>query len=410
LTYYCIDFARTGLPPAAVVSGTNGPDAFAVLGGDAITWSSPAPKTGQTSPVPSNLTVADMTKIYTCQANGTTYNWDQFGGKNAPIVPVLPQNGSGTRATFLAALGHGPNNPLNPGPCVVNGVTSGGLPIEENTGVSSSTYGNTTQFDPGGTPAVADIFPYSIGDYIAQGSGEGTYSGRTIGGHTTPDFGHGVMVLRDSNSTVPTAKDNTAPYVNATVISPSFTSALRRILYNVVRNGGTATAPKFPTSPAYEATALPKIFGPTGWECTATAAKEDIVSYGFLLEGRNCGALSAGSPCWPFDPVCGRSRRPGTSGAAALNVAWRKCSTLTCACASPGQREYQAAVEPDSPHRRQDRQRAPRTGRQLEEAEREQLGDVHNITMDRRDRSPAGCAPGQRAYSAPPGGQSALSC
>jgi ABC-type phosphate transport system substrate-binding protein len=291
---YCIDFARSARAPKAVTSGTNGPDAFAVLAGDAITWSSPAPKSGQTSPVPSNLTIADMTKIYTCQANGTSYNWDDFGGKSATIVPVLPQSSSGTRSTFLAALGHGVNNPLVPGPCVVNGATSGGLVIEENTGVSTAPYGNTTQFDPGGTPAVDDIFPYSIGDYIAQGKGEGTYSGRAIGGHTTGDFAHGVLVLRDSNSTAPTATDSTAPYSKATVISPSFTSALRRILYNVVRNAGTATAPAFPTTPAYEAN-LAKIFGPTGWECTSTAAKEDIVSYGFLLEGRNCGALSAGT-------------------------------------------------------------------------------------------------------------------
>jgi ABC-type phosphate transport system substrate-binding protein len=294
---YCIDFARSSRAPKAVVSGTNGPDAFAVLAGDAITWSSPAPKTGQTSPVPANLTIADMTKIYTCQSNGTSYNWDDFGGKDATIVPVLPQSSSGTRSTFLAALGHGVNNPLVPGPCVVNGATASGLVIEENTGVSTAPYGNTEQFDPSGTPAVADIFPYSIGDYIAQGSTktQGTYNGRAIGGHTTGDFAHGVLVLHDSNSTAPTATDSTAPYSKATIINPSFTSALRRILYNVVRNGGTATAPAFPKAPSYEATALPKIFGATGWECTATAAKEDIASYGFVLEGRNCGALSAGT-------------------------------------------------------------------------------------------------------------------
>ena len=290
---FCIDFARSSRAPKAVVSGTNGPDAFAVLAGDGITWTSPAPKTGQTSPVPVTLTVAQMAMIYTCQANGTSFNWDQFGGKNATIVPVLPQNGSGTRSTFLAALGNGVNNPLVPGPCVVNGSNASGV-IEENTGVSSTGFGNTAQFDPGGTPAVADIFPYSIGDYIAQGSNEGTYSGRAIGGHTTPDFGHGVMVLRKSNGTNATSISNKPPYARATVISPSFTPALRRILYNVVRNAGTATAPKFPTTPTYEAN-MSKIFGPTGWECTATAAKSDIASYGFLLEGRSCGALSAGS-------------------------------------------------------------------------------------------------------------------
>jgi ABC-type phosphate transport system substrate-binding protein len=291
---YCIDFARSSRAPEAVVSGTNGPDAFAVLAGDAITWSSPKPGTGQTSPVPANLTVADMTDIYSCTVSGVTYdNWDQFGGKNAPIVAVLPQNGSGTRSTFLAALGHGPNNPLVPGSCVVNGSNASG-PIEENTGVSTTGFGNTAQFDPKGVAAVDDIFPYSIGDYIAQGSGEGTYSGRTIGGHTTGDFAHGVMVLRTSNSTAPTATDNTAPYSKATIINPSYTDALRRLLYNVVRNAGTATAPAFPTTPAYEAN-LSKIFGPTGWECTNAKAKEDIASYGFILEARNCGSLSAGT-------------------------------------------------------------------------------------------------------------------
>jgi ABC-type phosphate transport system substrate-binding protein len=287
---YCIDYARSSRAPKAIVSGTNGPDAFAVLAGDAITWSSPAPKAGQTSPVPSTLTIADMTDIYSC----TKTNWDDFsGGKSATIVPVLPQTSSGTRSTFLADLGHGVNNPLVPGPCVVNGSNSTGL-IEENTGVAAAPFGNTVQFDPSGTPAVADIFPYSVGDFIAQGSGEGSYNGRTIGGHTTADFKHGVLVLHDVSGVAPTSTDNTAPYSKATVINPAFTSALRRILYNVVRNAGTTTAPKFPTSPSYEAS-LSAIFGPTGWACTAVAAKEDIVSYGFLLEGSNCGALSVGS-------------------------------------------------------------------------------------------------------------------
>jgi hypothetical protein len=78
------------------------------------------------------------------------------------------------------------------------------------------------------------------------------------------------------------------------VINSGYTAALRDLVYNVVRNAGTATAPKFPTTPSYEAN-LAKIFGPTGWACTNVEAKKDLVSYGFLLEGRNCGALSAGT-------------------------------------------------------------------------------------------------------------------
>jgi ABC-type phosphate transport system substrate-binding protein len=294
---FCIDFAASSRAPKVVVGGTNGPDAWAVLARDAVTWSSPAPKSGQTSPAPSTLTLADLHDIYSCTVGDVTYdNWAQFGGKNAPIVPVLPLTGSGTRDTFLAALGLGINAPLVPGPCVVNGTTASGLLIAANTGVSTSAYGNTAQFDPHGVPAVDDIFPYSIGDYIAQGKGEGSYSGRAIGGHTTADFAHGVLVLRDVSGVAPTVKDTTAPYSNATVInSTKFTQQLQSILYNVVRNAGTATAPAYPTSPSYEAN-LSKIFGPAGWACTSTEAKKDIVSYGFLLAGsRSCGALLAGS-------------------------------------------------------------------------------------------------------------------
>jgi hypothetical protein len=78
------------------------------------------------------------------------------------------------------------------------------------------------------------------------------------------------------------------------VINPSFTSQLQRTLYDVVRNAGTATAPAFPTSPAYEAS-LSAIFGHTGFMCTNATAKSDIASYGFILRAANCGALSAGS-------------------------------------------------------------------------------------------------------------------
>jgi ABC-type phosphate transport system substrate-binding protein len=297
-THNCIDFARSSRAPKAVVSGTNGPDAFAVLAGDAITYS----YVSGSANVPAGLTVADLTNIYNC----TWTNWDQIPGNsshNAPIVAVLPQNGSGTRATFLAALGGGVNNPLVPGTCpgIING-TSNGLPVEENTGVSSSSYANTTLFS--GSNAADIIFPYSIGDYIAQGTAgtEGTYNGKNIGGHTGPDFGHGVLLLRattDSTGTLqpPTATNNTSPYANATVINPNFTNELQRTLYDVVRNGGTATAPAFPTTPSYAATALPAIFGGpgTGWVCTNATAKADIASYGFTNKGANCGALTAGS-------------------------------------------------------------------------------------------------------------------
>jgi hypothetical protein len=68
----------------------------------AITWSSPEGNS-VTSPVPATLTLAQLKAIYLC----TDTNRDQAGGPNAPIVAVLPQDCSGTRATFLPALGGG---------------------------------------------------------------------------------------------------------------------------------------------------------------------------------------------------------------------------------------------------------------------------------------------------------------
>lgn len=60
----------------------------------------------------------------------------------------------------------------------------------------------------------------------------------------------------------------------------------------MVRNSGTSTALKFPTSPAYEATAPPLIFGPSGWVCKNAMAQADLVSYGLYLLGANCGSLT----------------------------------------------------------------------------------------------------------------------
>jgi hypothetical protein len=71
---------------------------------------------------------------------------------------------------------------------------------------------------------------------------------------------------------------------------------LTRILYDVVRNGCPETAACFPTTPAYEATALKDIFeATTGWMCSSETAEADILSYGFGNLGSNCGDLSAGT-------------------------------------------------------------------------------------------------------------------
>jgi ABC-type phosphate transport system substrate-binding protein len=274
---FCVDFARSSRAKASTDPTSI---AFVAEAGDAIAWSSPE-GTGVTSPVPSTLTVAQLKAIYLCQDT----NWNQVGGSNAPIVPVLPQSGSGTLATFLLALGGG-TTPLVPGSCVVN--ANGKTAIEENTGLSA---GNVAQFDPDGVPAVDDLYPYSIGDFIAQGT-----AANGVGGHASPIWGHGVLAVHAATTTTGgvVEQPTTTNASGQTIINRSYPSELQRTLYNVVRNGGSATAPAFPTTPSYEATALPALFGPSGWVCTNATAQADILSYGFFNLGRGCGVLTVG--------------------------------------------------------------------------------------------------------------------
>ena len=52
------------------------------------------------TPLP-NLTDAQLTSIYNC----TTTNWNQVGGPDLAIVPLIPQVNSGTRATWAGLVG-----------------------------------------------------------------------------------------------------------------------------------------------------------------------------------------------------------------------------------------------------------------------------------------------------------------
>jgi hypothetical protein len=146
------------------------------------------------------------------------------------------------------------------------------------------------QFDPSGVPAVDDIVPYSIGDFIAQGA-----SANGVGGHASANWGHGVLQVNaatDSSGTVqqPTVTNSSSQ----TIINTSYPSQLQRLLYNVVRNGGTATAPAFPAAGANQ-TSLSSVFGKGGWLCSNATAKADVVSYGFApLSALQCGALTVG--------------------------------------------------------------------------------------------------------------------
>jgi ABC-type phosphate transport system substrate-binding protein len=294
---YCIDFARSSRPP----NTTTFKDAFIALARDGIGWTFPA-VSGETNPQPKSLTRAQLIAIYTCKAT----NWDQVGGKDAPIGVVLPLTGYDTRVSWLLELGITATSE----PCWQNGtVTVNGTSevIEDNTGLSP---GNVAQFTTAQTidgvkvPPADDIFPYSLGDWIAQGT-----LTKGVGGHATAIWGHGNLTLGETANLSGTPE--AAVTTNSSgqpVINPAWNLDFLRILYDVTRNGcyvsskPTSTAVCLPTStppaggtayPQYEVAGLAALFSPQGWLCTNKTVAADIVSYGFTRLS-NCGAATAG--------------------------------------------------------------------------------------------------------------------
>jgi ABC-type phosphate transport system substrate-binding protein len=271
----CVDFARSSRAPQSTDPTTI---AFARLAKDAITWSSPKGTSTTPSPAPKTLTVDQLANIYNCTSGFTT--WSDVGGtSSAKIIPVLPQSGSGTRSTFLLAMGQalglGPGVSLTPGPCVVNGTDSKGVVIEENTGVTT---GNLAEFGTSSKPKVDAMFPYSIGDYVAQ----------TGHKHSTSIWKPGDLGMKQIAGKAPTVGSGTSMHINT-----GFPVAMDRILYDVTDNAGTAAAPALPTSPEN----LLSVFGTSaqkGWICQSTG-QADIVSYGFLKLGTGstgCGSVT----------------------------------------------------------------------------------------------------------------------
>jgi hypothetical protein len=190
--------------------------------------------------------------------------------------------------------------------------------IEENTGLSA---GNEDMFDTsadsftayngvnGTDPTTANsedvVYPYSVGDWIAQGTAvkgngkAGTTGSATVGGHASSIWGHGDITLGETVS--PSTGDPVAPTAtnsnNQPIINTGFSSQFTRTLYVVVRNGFSdptkATDASWPTL-AWESAGLQAAFGPSGFTCTSETAQADDISYGFTLLGANCGALTAG--------------------------------------------------------------------------------------------------------------------
>jgi ABC-type phosphate transport system substrate-binding protein len=273
---FCTNFARSGRaripadPPFAP-----GGVAFVSLAGDAVSWS-----TQTVTDAPASLTTAQLKAIYTCAVT----DWGQVGGTKGPIKPFLPQSSSDTLSFWLAAIGVS-----SPGPCVSNDSNL----LKENEGVNKVLQ----------TPEA--IFPYSVGDFIAQSQHSarcintnlkaGTACSPTKGGliciHVFGKnaFGcdlHGTMKLGAINGINPITGKGTTEKIN-----PAFPLAFDRTLFNVVPyDPATTDHIPGPSSPVGGIN-LERIFGASGYDCANKTARTDIQNYGFIPL-TSCGGTS----------------------------------------------------------------------------------------------------------------------
>jgi ABC-type phosphate transport system substrate-binding protein len=292
-THYCLDYARSSRARASTDPPfATGGVAFVALGGDAVTWADRNTASGGTD-APANLTTAQLVKIFEC----TDTNWDQVGGKNAPIQAFLPQTSSGTRQFFLTALGGGVT-PITPGTCVQDGTTADPNSLEENEGI------NPLLNSP------ESIFIYSVGAYLSQAF----HSPACINSDCSPaasgppcvatgsqnKFGcdeTGVLQINKLNGSEPTSP---WPPAATSLINKNFDLAFQRTLYDVVRyDPNTADHIPGPEASSPGDVNLEKFFGAQnatvpGWICSSTTAKTDIKNYGFLASWKlsTCGTTS----------------------------------------------------------------------------------------------------------------------
>jgi ABC-type phosphate transport system substrate-binding protein len=279
----CIDYARSSSGPSAISpSGL----VWVGYGKDAVTWVTTSGATNATNATnatgaPATLTAAQLNKIYSANT-GHCLTWKDVGGiSTATIVPALPQS-SGDLAQFLSAIGE-----PTIGSCVVNGSIDvpgdpmNPVPLEDNTSVSAKN--SAGQYYTGNAYFFAHnpnaLYPYSVADWIAQ---QPKPAG---GGHATSIFGStGVTEPREISGISPVTVGS-PDTISTAFVSGTATKGFTNVVYNVVPNVGTTTAPKIASG------SITTMFGPTGVVCSDTTI---IRSYGFLTLGSLCGFLTAG--------------------------------------------------------------------------------------------------------------------
>jgi ABC-type phosphate transport system substrate-binding protein len=219
----CLQFARSSTNDSANHSGAN--LTYIPFAVDQIGYATKISSSG----IPSTLSTADLQSIYNCGV--------------ASIQPMLPQFGSGTRKTFLAALGFTDDAAFTSqtNHTCIKQVDGAGNPLLENTGKKLF--------------AANQIEPYSISVFIAQSTG------------VQPDD-HGFTKLGRINDIVP--------------LQAGTTATISRDVYNVV-----------PNSQIGAGTETNQVF--VGGGSLVCSNPDTIKRFGFGLHG-NCGSTSIQTP------------------------------------------------------------------------------------------------------------------
>jgi ABC-type phosphate transport system substrate-binding protein len=245
-----VNFARSSRPAGPTETNLK----FIPFAKDAVSY---AGTTTATSHVVNGLTIAQLHDIYSC----TKTNWNQVGGANAPIIPILPNVNSGTRAFFLTQIGV-----TAIPPCVINGVRSGtSAVIQENDARELSLALGA------GQSADNALIPFSVAKHIFYGTLPPTPP------PSDPRRGTSVIhSVKDVNGTVVSPVTGTAP--NEALNTAFSSTTLTRNVFNVVKLVNNAVPTKFDP-----------IFKRTGYICS-TAGQNVVAKFGFgKLPSLQCG-------------------------------------------------------------------------------------------------------------------------
>ena len=193
----CIDFARSSSAPSS--PSTTGNYTYIPFGVDAMTYAVHSAAVGDLG-FPTNLTRRQLEGIYKCvitRVNGIDVN------------PLLPQSGSGSRAFWLAQVDI-LEEEIPSYPC-----------IDQRNNTIQEHDGRVLQWSL--TNNSADIVPFSVGQYIAQGNAGETHGGVLI----DVENRRGNAVLGRVNGVAPTTGSAADPVLNT--VFP-----IVRDVYNVV--------------------------------------------------------------------------------------------------------------------------------------------------------------------------------